>query len=278
MRQVLALVVLFLTLSSFLAAVQGDTPCAPCQRNALGDNPQSQQDNKPSGLAQPSCGGCGATAVVSFARLAGKQVESGTADRLSKKYPQTMSFAEMQEELERLGLQNIAGYRASFEELVELNKPAIAHVNVSGIQHFVVVEKATAQEVKVLDGDNAQTLPAAEFKKAYSGVILCVAPEEENTPGGLREGRLQPHSDSLAWVGLREAFGGPGARIYWTPKTGAATMINGTLRIRLWVGRDTAYVNGKSVRLAAAPRLMNGRVEVPRSSIPKVTTDPASPE
>jgi len=76
---------------------------------------------------------------------------------------------------------------------------------------------------------------------------------------------VHQEANLVGWVGLREAFAGAGSQIYWQPRAGLATVVNGSLRARVWVGRETAFVNGRAIRLAAPPRLVNGRVEVPLS-------------
>ena len=69
------------------------------------------------------------------------------------------------------------GYRASFDQLIQINRPAIAVVTSGAYRHFVVVKGA--RDGKILIGDPAtglKTYSDAEFAKIWNGIIFAIHP------------------------------------------------------------------------------------------------------
>ncbi|WP_342415048.1 stalk domain-containing protein [Paenibacillus sp. FSL R10-2782] len=64
-------------------------------------------------------------------------------------------------------------------------------------------------------------------------------------------------------VPFRAVFEALGAKVKWDGATKTVTATKGNTTIKLTVGSRDAYINGKLVRLNAAPRLINGKVMVP---------------
>lgn len=67
------------------------------------------------------------------------------------------------------------GYRATFDQLIKINRPAIAVVTSGSYRHFVVV-KGT-RDGKILIGDPAtglKTYSDAEFSKIWNGIIFAI--------------------------------------------------------------------------------------------------------
>ncbi|MBP2157857.1 MULTISPECIES: C39 family peptidase [Asticcacaulis] len=67
------------------------------------------------------------------------------------------------------------GYRATFEQLAKVNRPAIAVVTVGTYRHFVVIKGV--RDGRVLVGDPAlglKTYTKAEFAAMWNGVIFAV--------------------------------------------------------------------------------------------------------
>ncbi len=67
------------------------------------------------------------------------------------------------------------GYKMTFEQLVKINRPAIAVVTAGAYRHFVVVKGA--RNGKVLIGDPAgglRTYSNAEFSQIWNGVIFAI--------------------------------------------------------------------------------------------------------
>jgi len=67
------------------------------------------------------------------------------------------------------------GYKLTFEQLVKINRPAIAVVTAGAYRHFVVVKGA--RNGKVLIGDPAgglRTYTNAEFSQIWNGVIFAI--------------------------------------------------------------------------------------------------------
>jgi predicted double-glycine peptidase len=67
------------------------------------------------------------------------------------------------------------GYKLTFDQLVKINRPAIAVVTAGAYRHFVVVKGA--RNGKVLIGDPAgglRTYSNAEFSQIWNGVIFAI--------------------------------------------------------------------------------------------------------
>jgi len=96
-------------------------------------------------------------------------------------------------------------------------------------------------------------------------VVTASAPSEPTRP------------PVTAWVRLRDAIPARCASVAWSPIERSATMMNSRFRAQLWLGRTTAVVNGSRVQLEAAPRLVNGSVEIPLSLLAKMQPSLADP-
>ena len=79
-----------------------------------------------------------------------------------------VSMEEVRDMAGSLGAQ-VAGYRASVDELGERGEPAIAHL--SAPEHFACVVGIDAQWVQMLDGwpSRLEVMARAEFEARYTG-------------------------------------------------------------------------------------------------------------
>lgn len=84
------------------------------------------------------------------------------------------SLLDIKEYLASRGFQ-ADGYKMTFEQLVKINRPAIAVVTAGAYRHFVVVKGA--RNGKILIGDPAgglRTYSNAEFSQIWNGVIFAI--------------------------------------------------------------------------------------------------------
>ncbi|EHS57198.1 stalk domain-containing protein [Paenibacillus sp. Aloe-11] len=83
------------------------------------------------------------------------------------------------------------------------------------------------------------------------------------------DGKLQQYEQPATSISgsmlvpFRAVFEALGAKVKWDGATKTVTATKGNMTIKLTVGSRDAYINGKLVRLNAAPRLINGKVMVP---------------
>lgn len=87
---------------------------------------------------------------------------------------QGFSLLDVKHYLETLGMRG-RGYRVPPEVLKEVKVPAIVLLNYKGYKHFVVLRRATDEQVYL--GDPAlgnRVMPLDEFAKGWNGVIFAV--------------------------------------------------------------------------------------------------------
>lgn len=108
---------------------------------------------------------------------------------------------------QKLGFQ-AKGVKGPPEALVNIPKPAIAHVIINGIlQHFVVVYRVTAKHVVIMDPADGlyHHLTHDEFKKIWTHVLVLLMPDDGFKAGNEKASHLQrfwyllrPHRSVLA--------------------------------------------------------------------------------
>jgi len=134
----------------------------------------SERERRGCGGEPPQAESCGAAAVAEFARLYGVEMEPAAVGRIAgAREGQMMSLLEIVEELEQLGM-HAKGFSAEWKDLVALDRPVIAHVLLQGSPHFVVIEKATDDWVRVAAGGEVWAVPARQFRESFGGRLLCL--------------------------------------------------------------------------------------------------------
>lgn len=87
------------------------------------------------------------------------------------------------------------GYRATFEQLAKVNRPAIAVVTIGTYRHFVVIKGV--RDGKVLVGDPAaglKTYTKTEFSQMWNGVIFAVHASEKAKAAYNRDEEWTPYA------------------------------------------------------------------------------------
>lgn len=101
------------------------------------------------------------------------------------------------------------GIRGDFESLFKIPLPAIAHVIMRELHHYVVIYRSTPEFIEVMDPGDGQIhqYTHEEFKKIWSGVLVLMSPGESFETGTEKisvERRfwflLKPHKSVLVQV------------------------------------------------------------------------------
>jgi len=131
-------------------------------------------------IVQPGLGGCAYHALVGYAALLGVKLEPDDARDLAELYRSRgqVSLLDLATDLEALTGRHLVGYHASLEDLRELNRPVIAHVDLGGGNlHFVVIESLGAQFARVFDYGEMRVVRAEEVGIGFTGAVLTMEME-----------------------------------------------------------------------------------------------------
>ena len=128
---------------------------------------------------------CGAASLASVAAHYRLQMPIAKIRQLASTDKKGTNVLGMIEAAEKLGL-SAKGVKGPLESLLQIPKPAIAHVVVKEVlHHFVVVYKTTDKYVKVMDPADGKLhkLSHEEFKEQWTGILILLAPNEGFSQG-----------------------------------------------------------------------------------------------
>ncbi|WP_348620267.1 stalk domain-containing protein [Paenibacillus polymyxa] len=155
---------------------------------------------------------------------------------------------------------------------------------------YVMVKNADAQLIKRIqfDPETTFTYPLSNLNLSTGGYYFYIkmidqsgnsaasvpqfVPINNNKAQQVEvfiDGKLQQYEQPATSISgsmlvpFRAVFEALGAKVKWDGATKTVTATKGNTTIKLTVGSRDAYINGKLVRLNAAPRLINGKVMVP---------------
>ncbi|MEK3951170.1 stalk domain-containing protein [Paenibacillus sp. FSL H7-0703] len=155
---------------------------------------------------------------------------------------------------------------------------------------YVMVKNADAQLIKRIqfDPETTFTYPLSNLNLSTGGYYFYIkmidqsgnsaasvpqfVPINNNKAQKVEvfiDGKLQQYEQPATSISgsmlvpFRAVFEALGAKVKWDGATKTVTATKGNTTIKLTVGSRDAYINGKLVRLNAAPRLINGKVMVP---------------
>ncbi|KYG96565.1 stalk domain-containing protein [Paenibacillus jamilae] len=155
---------------------------------------------------------------------------------------------------------------------------------------YVLVKNADAQLIKRIqfDPETTFTYPLSNLNLSTGGYYFYIkmidqsgnsaasvpqfVPINNNKAQQVEvfiDGKLQQYEQPATSISgsmlvpFRAVFEALGAKVKWDGATKTVTATKGNTTIKLTVGSRDAYINGKLVRLNAAPRLINGKVMVP---------------
>jgi ATP-binding cassette subfamily B protein len=148
---------------------------------------------KPVKIRQRDITDCGAAALASIAAYHNLKVPVSRMRQLASTDKKGTNILGLIEAASQLGFE-AKGVRGEFSSLLKIPTPAIAHVIINGtLHHYVVIYKATAKLIQVMDPADGQMHNYAhdDFKKIWSGVLVIMWPRDDFQPGGAQS--------SLAW-------------------------------------------------------------------------------
>ena len=131
-----------------------------------------------------SCGSAALATLLNFylgEKLSEQQViqglmQYGDAEKIQER--RAFSLLDMKHFVEVLGYQG-AGYKAEFDDLKSLNKPAIIPIELSGYKHFVVYRGIYGDHIFFADPFRGNTsFTIAKFKEIWSDNIVFVVSTE----------------------------------------------------------------------------------------------------
>lgn len=128
---------------------------------------------------------CGAACLASVAAHYKLQLPISRIRQYASTDKKGTNILGMLEAAEKLGFE-AKGVRGEWDSLLEIPKPAIAHVIIKEqLQHFVVLYKVTATYVVLMDpGDGRMHKKnKEEFLKEWTGVLVLLMPREDFTGG-----------------------------------------------------------------------------------------------
>ena len=124
---------------------------------------------------------CGAACLASVAAHYHLQLPLARIRQYAGTDKKGTNMFGLREAAQKLGFQ-AKGVRAEVKHLLEIPLPAIAHVVLkNGLHHYVVIYKATAKTVEVMDpglGEMA-TYSVEAFKALWSGALLLLLPNDD---------------------------------------------------------------------------------------------------
>ena len=99
------------------------------------------------------------------------------------------------------------GVKSSFENIVNIPLPAIAHLEIEGtLHHYVVISQLSKNHVKVMDPCDGEfhRIANEQFKKEWTGILILIVPSDDFLPGLERSntidrfwGLIKPHRSIL---------------------------------------------------------------------------------
>jgi ATP-binding cassette subfamily B protein len=158
-------------------------------------------------VRQHDASDCGVACLASIAQHHRKRVSIARLRQYAHTDKSGTSLLGLTHAARQLGY-SAKGVRATSDALVRAPMPAVAHVTLStGAHHYVVVERADARRVWLMDPDGGErrTEPRASFDTRWSGALLLLAPEAGHPPLSEATGRreriwalVRPHRRALA--------------------------------------------------------------------------------
>ena len=118
----------------------------------------------------PRQANCGVASLVALAEMLGRPVSSEEADRLVDMFPeQSVSLEDLLRIGPALGL-HLEGYRAQFQEVADLGRPAIMHL--TRPEHFCVLVGASKESVQVIDAGSMRMASRSDVESRFTGHVL----------------------------------------------------------------------------------------------------------
>lgn len=126
---------------------------------------------------------CGAACLASISSHYKLQIPIARIRQYASTDKKGTNVLGLLEAADKLGFE-AKGVRGDFDSLIQIPKPAIAHVIINNkLQHYVVIYEVTKTYVKIMDpGDGKMHKKTySEFKDEWTGVLVLLLPTEDFT-------------------------------------------------------------------------------------------------
>lgn len=145
---------------------------------------------------------CGAACLAMVLTYHGREMTINECRRVLQSGRDGLTARAIAQAARSMGL-DVRAFTMAPDTLADVPLPAIVHWN---FDHFLVVERWSPQEVRVVDpAAGRRRLTSEEFSAGFTGVVLTMAPGPQFQPGR--------SADKLSWRAyLRDIAQAPGAR------------------------------------------------------------------
>lgn len=127
---------------------------------------------------------CGAACLASVAAHYRLQLPIARIRQYAGTDKKGTNLLGLSEAAQKLGFE-AKGVQAELKHLLEIPLPAVAHVVLkNGLHHYLVVYKATAKTVEVMDPGlgEMESYSSETFQEIWSGALLLLVPQEDFVP------------------------------------------------------------------------------------------------
>lgn len=151
-----------------------------------------KQPSRHTRIRQRDISDCGAACLASVAAHYKLQIPIARIRQYASTDQKGTNVLGLIDAAEKLGFQ-AKGVKGAFEALHTIPKPAIAHVVINTLQHFVVISQVSRQYVVIMDPASGtfERLTHDAFKKIWTNVLILLLPGNEFRPGNEKVSHLQ---------------------------------------------------------------------------------------
>jgi ABC-type bacteriocin transporter len=128
---------------------------------------------------------CGAACLASVARFYNLDVPLARIRQHAGTDRKGTNIAGMVEAAGRLGFE-AKGVKGSFESLLKIPLPAIAHAVVNAqLQHYIVIYRINKQKISIMDPADGKlhVMKLSDFREVWTGVLILLAPDDNFVKG-----------------------------------------------------------------------------------------------
>ena len=127
---------------------------------------------------------CGIAVLKTVLQQYGKKIPENFTDIISTGREQGLSLYDLKKILELKKIYANAYEITDYNEICRVSFPAIAIINVSGKNHYIVIHEFNKQKKQFIISDPAKTelvyMELEKFHKVFTGVLLCVEKIEKD--------------------------------------------------------------------------------------------------
>ena len=128
---------------------------------------------------------CGAACLASVGRFYNLAVPLARIRQHAGTDKRGTNIAGMLEAAGRLGFE-AKGVKGSFESLLKIPLPAIAHVVVDAqLKHYIVIYRINKQKISIMDPADGKlhVMKLSDFREVWTGVLILLAPDDNFVKG-----------------------------------------------------------------------------------------------